>query len=47
MKELLRNWWSASEAHEKNALVVLGVILAGIFIFTSGIALGRIMAVLV
>jgi len=42
MKESLKCWWSTAEAHEKNALIVLGVISVGIFLFASGISVGRV-----
>lgn len=47
MKESFKNWWSALEDHEKNALIVLCVISAGIFLFTLGISVGRAVAALI
>lgn len=47
MKEALKNWWSNAEPHEKNALIVIGVISVAIFLFASGISVGKAIAVLV
>ena len=47
MKESLKNWWSAAETHEKNALIVLGVISVGILLLVSGISVGKAIAVFI
>ena len=47
MKGSLKNWWSTAEDHEKNALIVLGVIAAGIFLLAAGISVGKAIAVLI
>ncbi|WP_156417397.1 MULTISPECIES: hypothetical protein [Microbulbifer] len=44
LKESLKKRWSTAEDHEKNALIVLGVISIGIFTFALGISLGRVIA---
>lgn len=44
MKGSLKNWWSTAEAHEKNALIVIGAISVGIFLLVSGITVGQAIA---
>ncbi len=46
MKESLKAWWSTAEANEKRGLIVLGLIGAGIFLFVSGVTIGRAVAAL-
>lgn len=47
MKKSLKNWWSTAEVHEKNALIVLGVISVGIFLLVSGVFVGKAVAVFI
>ncbi|WP_193754362.1 hypothetical protein [Microbulbifer sp. Q7] len=46
MKQALKNWWATAEAAEKNGLIVLGAFLAGVFLLTFGIEIGRAIALL-
>lgn len=46
VKEAFKHWWSTNEAHEKRALLVLAAIFCGIFLFASGISVGRTVATL-
>jgi type II secretory pathway component PulM len=39
--EAFREWWSALGRREKQALLVLGVILLGILVFLAGTAVGE------
>ncbi|WP_346836601.1 hypothetical protein [Microbulbifer sp. SAOS-129_SWC] len=47
LKESLKDWWANNKEHEKRALLVLGAIFCGIFIFVSGISVGRAVAALI
>ncbi len=44
MKSSSKHWWSGTKAHEKNALIVLGLFMAGIFLFVAGIVVGQAIA---
>lgn len=40
MRKEFLDWWHATTTAEKRALLTLGAIMAGIFIFTAGIKIG-------
>jgi hypothetical protein len=46
MQDKIKVWWSSLEKNERSGLLVLGVIMAGVFLLSMGIKIGEMLGYL-